>query len=399
MTSAYHSLVRIFSAFDDQIRGTRENQEDSALRFVHGGVAYAVLADGMGGHAQGEKASKLAVEAFAHCIRKHNSDLKSAVLFAGNQMEQMKLSGQMAKGAGTTFIGVSIRPEKGELSWVSVGDSYLFLFREGRLHLLNFRHTWGNKLDIMAKQGRIAAEVAASDNRRGNLYAALVGSDPADMDCRSYMLRQGDVIILASDGLIGALPLSRLESHLSSLSGYSASEITRSLLEAVRDAHRPSQDNTTVVVISCAPTSDGVPPLLSWGGRKSQMTSCKSLKVLLAGMLGLVLLLVVVMLYLKFGAKFGGSETSPSDIAGLGDVSLGGGGYGSGGSVISDSDSVCKPKKEEPRDRKENKQLILQSFTLSSETPFFSLSKPTLYRVFTTDRELFKLNRDQKQSS
>lgn len=426
MTPSSPPRVRIFSAYDAQIKGTRENQEDTAQRFAHGGTAYyAVLADGMGGHAQGEKASQLAVGAFAYSIRQRDSDLKEALLFAGSQIEQTKLSGKMEKGAGTTFIGVCVRTDTGKLSWASVGDSYLYLFRGGSLRLLNFRHTWGNKLDAMVQQGLLSAEAAASDPRRTRLYSALVGSDPTDMDCRSCMLSQGDIVILASDGLMGAFSMRRLEAYIASLSGCSAKVITQSLLTAVEEARRPSQDNTTVVVISCVPTS--VKRASRAPAMKGRSLRSLSQNTLLWTLSGLVLVLCLLIVYMQFGGErtFSGSADhypvsggGVGFVSGAGGISGGGVGSGSGGGFASGgsagsgtagevalgdglgrvAEGITGDELGKERGEDDQKSLCIKSFMLMDGEPLFSLRAPCLKRAFTCGK-LYTLDRKQTESS
>ncbi len=102
---------------------------------------------------------------------------------------------------GCTLVGVAFGPEGVE--WVSVGDSPLFLVRDGEIVLLNEDHSLAPEIDKLAVAGKISWAAAQADPRRHFLRSALTGTeiDLVDRSHRPLALRPGDVVILASDGI------------------------------------------------------------------------------------------------------------------------------------------------------------------------------------------------------
>jgi PPM family protein phosphatase len=151
---------------------------------------------------------------------------------------------------GSTLVGVHFGPDGVE--WVSVGDSPLYLYRNGEIVLLNEDHSMAPEVDRLAEAGRITWEMARNDPRRHYLRSAVTGAEMEmiDMSKRPLELVAGDVVILASDG-IHTLPMERIGSEIQAMGGdgLTADIVAQRLIEAVEDARESYQDNTTVVVV------------------------------------------------------------------------------------------------------------------------------------------------------
>jgi protein phosphatase len=149
---------------------------------------------------------------------------------------------------GCTLVGVAFGAEGVE--WVSVGDSPLFLVRNGEIVLLNEDHSMAPEIDKLAAAGRISWEAARSDPRRHFLRSALTGGeiDLVDRSHRPLTLQPGDVVIVASDG-IHTLSHPQI-ARLAATGGPDG--VADALLAAVEAAGEPYQDNTTVVVVRVA---------------------------------------------------------------------------------------------------------------------------------------------------
>ena len=239
-----------------QIDGARDYQEDAFLitRLSNSSgersASLVIVADGMGGHAAGNVASNMAVQTFnKHLTSSYPSDamstvLREAVLQANNSITETVRETAALKGMGCTLVATII--DDTELRWVSVGDSHLYLVRDGKVLKKNADHSYGGFLARMAEQGKpIEPEAGFSRNM---LMSALTGDEIADIDCpeTALELQAGDRIIIASDGL-DTLSHGKLASHLEK--GTSAKECVDALLKAVQDARMPRQDNTTVIVV------------------------------------------------------------------------------------------------------------------------------------------------------
>ncbi len=246
-----------------QIDGARDYQEDAFLitRLSNStgerSASLIIVADGMGGHAAGNVASNMAVQTFnKHLTSNFPSDamsavLREAVLQANNSITETVRETAALKGMGCTLVATII--DDTELRWVSVGDSHLYLIRDGKVHKKNADHSYGGFLARMAEQGKpIEPEAGFSRNM---LMSALTGDEIADIDCPETVLdiQAGDRIIIASDGL-DTLSHGKLASHLEK--GNSARECVDALLKAVQDARMPRQDNTTVIVVMVGEKSE-----------------------------------------------------------------------------------------------------------------------------------------------
>lgn len=252
-------------------RGAREYQEDTALvwpgtddplvprhdeaRPVNGAVL-AVLADGMGGHAGGALASRLACEHFLSSFQSSKEAMPTRLigsLEAANDAIGVRVSqNPMLSGMGSTLVGVSF--SDAGVEWVSVGDSPLFLYRRGEVALLNEDHSLAPELDRMAAAGKITHEAARRDPRRHMLRSAVTGEelDMVDVSRRPLALEEGDYVILASDGL-QTLEQSEIERIVTAYGNDGAEAVAAALIRAIEAIRDPHQDNATVVVVRPKP--------------------------------------------------------------------------------------------------------------------------------------------------
>ena len=139
------------------------------------------------------------------------------------------------------------------LYWLSVGDSPLFLFREGELLRLNADHSLSPLIDARAERGEITAEEAANHPDRHTLQAALLGLPLLMIDSPPdpMPLKSGDIVIAASDGIF-TLTHKALEELLSFGKHTTADKIADAIIFAIRRINYDRQDNTTVGVVKIA---------------------------------------------------------------------------------------------------------------------------------------------------
>ncbi len=238
-----------------QIDGARDYQEDAFL-ITHltdandVPSALIIVADGMGGHAAGNVASNMAVQAFnKHITTNYPSDdlaatLNESLLRANGAITDTVKETPALDGMGCTMIGLVI--EGDHLWWVSVGDSHLYLLRDRKLTKLNDDHSYGGFLDRMEAAGTpVEAEPGLSRNM---LMSAVTGADIAEIDCppTPFTLEHDDKLIICSDGLD-----TLSEGKIIQYSDWSDTpkECAEALMDAVEDAAMPKQDNTTAVVV------------------------------------------------------------------------------------------------------------------------------------------------------
>ena len=235
----------------DQIDGAREYQEDAFLITRLGDTAtLAIVADGMGGHAAGNVASNMAIQSFNKFLTSRfpftepAEVLRQAVLEANQSIADTIHETPALKGMGCTLVCAVI--DEARLHWVSVGDSHLYVCRDGTLEKLNADHSYGGFLAALQAEGRAAPnQTGFSANM---LMSAVAGGEINAIDCPStpYTLRAGDRLLIASDG-VDSLPLPTLTELMAR--DKSPRETVATLLAEVAAAAVPRQDNTTVIAL------------------------------------------------------------------------------------------------------------------------------------------------------
>jgi serine/threonine protein phosphatase PrpC len=212
-----------FAQLSDRGR-IREGNEDSlghllpatpAQVYSHGWLF--VLADGMGGHEDGEIASRLAVETMLAGFRKipkgvmHASllprlvqDANHAVYEAGHTRQAQGL----ARGMGTTLVACALRFDSAVIS--HVGDSRCYLFRSGHGGPLTRDHTMA---DAQIRLGILSPSEAAEGDGRNLLTRSLGHELFVAADTITVNVVPGDVLLLCSDGLHSLVPDAMIE-HL-----------------------------------------------------------------------------------------------------------------------------------------------------------------------------------------
>jgi formylglycine-generating enzyme required for sulfatase activity/serine/threonine protein phosphatase PrpC len=239
-----------------QIDGARDYQEDAFLitnlTDKDGNPsALIIVADGMGGHAAGNVASNMAVQAFnKHVSANYPAEnpaaiLHECVLKANKAIKDTVSETPALEGMGCTMVAAIL--EKGKLWWASVGDSHLYLIRNRELAKKNADHSYGGFLDRMAAAGTpVEPEPGLARNM---LMSAVTGDEINEVDVPEtpFDLQAGDRVLLCSDG-IDTLSAGKIIQF--SEWSESPKECAEALLNAVDEAKMPKQDNTTVVVVS-----------------------------------------------------------------------------------------------------------------------------------------------------
>ncbi len=242
-------------------QGARDYQEDAITSdFLLGADAgFVVLADGMGGHAAGDVASKIVLTEVYSELKFQYADVEAfekrapEILrnIADHANEQLRLHTRQhpeTRGMGATLV-VPVMLEN-RLFWISIGDSPLFLYRGGQLKQINEDHSMAPQIDFMVKSGLMDPRVGADHPDRNCLISVLVGGRIAKVDCpaKPLALRAGDIVICASDGL-QFLPDAHIERILTKTRKKRSSEIAETLLDEVKRLDDPDQDNVSFCVI------------------------------------------------------------------------------------------------------------------------------------------------------
>jgi protein phosphatase len=186
----------------------RAYNEDFAGYFHLGDSELLVVCDGMGGHAAGDVASRLAVMAISEYVEAHYVVgerekipliLKEAFDDANRKIYEEGLKNPHQKGMGTTCV-MTIVTQDCRVYYAHVGDSRLYWYSEGELKLMTKDHTFVQEL---VDHGAISEQEARSHPNR-NLITRALGVDPSvkvDVGEQPFFLKKTDLLLLCTDGL------------------------------------------------------------------------------------------------------------------------------------------------------------------------------------------------------
>jgi len=246
----------IDGVFSDQILGARDRQEDAVTHrpFNDGESLLVVLADGMGGHQGGEVASRTSVDVFVSAFFTDYLSLKipyrlfGSLERANKELEAIGKKNTELGGMGSTLVAATF--SSSGLSWISVGDSLLLRVRDGKVQRLNEDHSMAPLLDEAVKKGTLTPEQVAGHKDRNALRSAVSGAaiELIDVSDRPEPLRNGDVILLASDGVL-TLTHEEIALLVNAQKSAGARAIVSKLLEAVSTKNKRRQDNTTIAAV------------------------------------------------------------------------------------------------------------------------------------------------------
>lgn len=241
-----------------QHQGARNQQEDSLfcgpIDHASGQLQLAILADGMGGYAGGDMASKLAVDAMTKVVIQNPQAAPTELLQKGLQAANDAIAGFIKNSPqylhmGTTMLAVI---QVGHaLNWISVGDSYLYLLRDQQLQLLNELHSYAETLRKHVEKGHLSPSVLRDSALKHVLTSSISGQDIPliDQPDEVFELQSGDTLLLASDG-IDTLDREQL---ISLLMDENNQDPAKSIIDAVEAVQADGQDNASVIVLRILP--------------------------------------------------------------------------------------------------------------------------------------------------
>jgi serine/threonine protein phosphatase PrpC len=242
-------------------QGGRDYQEDAIVTDFPFGAdsGVVVLADGMGGHAAGDVASKIVVTEvyselkfqsanFADFEKDIPNYLTAAAVNANNVVREHVRENPDTRGMGATLVSLVLIENR--MFWMSIGDSPLFHFRNGKLQQLNEDHSMAPQIDFMVKSGLLDPEAGKNHPDRNCLTSVILGDRVAKSDCpkKPFELQVGDIVVVSSDGL-QYLDNDKIEKILHRYRRRKSAEIAGYLLEAIEALADPDQDNCTFSVI------------------------------------------------------------------------------------------------------------------------------------------------------
>ena len=239
----------------------REHNEDAFL--VDQEIGVFVIADGMGGHAAGEVASRMAVETVREVLTDEGDPeetrlvrdiepqdpadvLRERLRYAMNQasvrIRRESEARPETRGMGTTVVVLVVEGEQAHFA--HVGDSRAYLFRDGRLLRLTRDHTVVQQ-EIDA--GRLTAELARLVPHKHILTQSVGFHGPVEPDTTTRVILPGDRFILCSDGLTDPLDDEQIRKVIE---GQPFELLADALVQAALDAG--GEDNVTVVTVAAS---------------------------------------------------------------------------------------------------------------------------------------------------
>ncbi len=221
----------------------RKNNEDSLLVGEGRDETLFVVADGIGGFEAGEVASSIAVDVLKDV--ESSQSLEDAIREANRRILVAARGDERLSNMGTTVVAVRFGgTEEEPLAEVShVGDSRVYLFRDGALRPLTEDHSLVAEL---VRSGDLTRAQASEHPQKNLITRALGAEDDIEVDTTVLPIKLDDRLILCSDGLTDMLPEPRMLELLAS-SPERPERAARALVQAALDAG--GLDNVTVVVV------------------------------------------------------------------------------------------------------------------------------------------------------
>ncbi|HEU6456184.1 MAG TPA: protein phosphatase 2C domain-containing protein [Roseateles sp.] len=239
-----------FTIYQESRIGTRQVNQDRVAYCYSRDALLLIVADGMGGHAHGEIAAQIATNhistLFQREARPHLPDpmffLSVAIEGAHAEIVAEAQRQAMPENPRTTCVVCVV--QNNVAYWAHVGDSRLYLVRDGKPLAQTRDHSL---VQTLVDSGSITAEQARSHPARNRIFSCLGGTQEPQIDfSRKTPMQDGDILVLCTDGVWGPL-----EEDLCQQIAYSnvLNSVPLLLDEAERRAGR-SSDNLSIIAIN-----------------------------------------------------------------------------------------------------------------------------------------------------
>ena len=243
-----------FTIFQESRKGSRKVNQDRIAYTFSRDTLLLVVADGMGGHAGGEIAAQIAVRLFIERFQQEAKPiLKNPLKFLQDTMVRAHAAlgsyanqFSMLETPRTTCVCCII--QAGHAYWGHVGDSRLYLFRQGGLIGTTKDHS---KVQYLVDQGIIGADEVVAHPDRNKIFSCLGGLvDPVIDLSRRTPLRNGDVLVLCTDGLWSVFDQREIATWLTS------TPILTTAPKMLREGEKrggPDGDNLSAIIVRWGP--------------------------------------------------------------------------------------------------------------------------------------------------
>ena len=249
-----------FTIFQDSHIGGRKVNQDRLAYSYSKDVLLMVIADGMGGHARGEIAAEIAVNSLNNrfqaeartALRRPKEFLDTAIQAAHRAIVAFADKNDMLECPRTTIVAAII--QNGRAVWAHVGDSRLYLFRNGRLAVATQDHS---RVQQMIDAGIITRQQAAVHPDRNKIYNCLGGVLPPTIThSEEWSLQVSDSIWISTDGFWGPLDADFIAAKLPREDVLS---LVPKLMEEAERRNGADSDNLSVVALTWEKQEDEEP--------------------------------------------------------------------------------------------------------------------------------------------
>jgi serine/threonine protein phosphatase PrpC len=240
-----------FTIFQDSRQGDRKGNEDRVGYSYSRDVLLMTVADGMGGHIDGEVAAEIAVTEITrrfqqearNKLKKPVEFLTSAIQSAHRAIVSHAVENNLLECPRTTLVACIV--QNGSAYWAHAGDSRLYVLRRGELVAQTQDHS---RVQMMIDAGEITPEMAARHPERNKIFSCLGGVVPPQISVgREMPLETGDTILISTDGFWAQIPGNILGNMLRK---QTVVELMPGLLAEAQRRAKGESDNLSVVAMT-----------------------------------------------------------------------------------------------------------------------------------------------------
>lgn len=236
-------LLSLYSWAASDVGRKRLNNEDSY--FTDNELGLFMVADGMGGHKAGDKASKIAVESACDSFRANISAslikdaLSQSFKVAAAEVYQFSNKHAEFKGMGTTLSAIAIKEDKAYIS--HIGDSRIYCFRESSLHQITKDHSLVNE---QIEAGLLTKEQARTSSFKNVITRAIGHCEKVRADRIVLSVKPNDLFLLCTDGLTNMLSDGEITDILSTVN---KEQVVKELIHQANE--KGGDDNITAMLV------------------------------------------------------------------------------------------------------------------------------------------------------
>ncbi len=245
-----------FSVYQVSRRGGREKNEDRMGYCYTRDAGLFALADGMGGHPEGEVAAQLALQTLAAVFQRDAKPrfaeptkyLRESILGAHQQLLRYATERALVDTPRTTVVACLMQGD--QVHWAHCGDSRLYLFRDGKIMARTRDHSYSELQEALNQVVPMREKF-----NRNVLFTCLGSPGKPVIDVSGPLpLQRGDRVLICSDGLWGSVPDNEILMHMT---GRPISQGVPDLVETALRNGGPKSDNVTVLCVEWEGAGEG----------------------------------------------------------------------------------------------------------------------------------------------